>query len=56
MFNGTILENVANGFAGTPMADLGEEEKLKLVEDACKAAYAHEFIEKLPQVRSSSVL
>ncbi|KAK3372106.1 P-loop containing nucleoside triphosphate hydrolase protein [Podospora didyma] len=49
LFNGTILENVSNGFAGTPMADLGEDEKLKLVEDACKAAYAHEFIEKLPQ-------
>lgn len=50
MFNGTVYENVANGLSGTPMADLDEEQKRKLVQEACQAAFAHEFIEKMPQV------
>jgi ATP-binding cassette, subfamily B (MDR/TAP), member 1 len=49
MFNGTVYQNVAYGLSGTPMADLPDEEKQKLVEDACKAAYAHEFVERLPK-------
>ncbi|KAK6514979.1 hypothetical protein TWF506_007337 [Arthrobotrys conoides] len=48
LFNGTIFENIAYGLSGTPEAGLSEDEKFKLVEEACKAAYAHEFIEKLP--------
>lgn len=50
MLEGTVFQNVVNGLAGTPMADLSDEEKQRLVEDACRAAYAHEFIEKLPEV------
>ncbi|KAK3367251.1 P-loop containing nucleoside triphosphate hydrolase protein [Lasiosphaeria ovina] len=49
MFNGTIFENVANGLSGTKLEDLDDEQKLKLVEDACRAAYAHEFIERLSE-------
>ncbi|KAK4442563.1 P-loop containing nucleoside triphosphate hydrolase protein [Podospora aff. communis PSN243] len=49
MFNGTVFENVANGLSGTAMADLSEAEKRKLVEEACQAAFAHEFIEKMPE-------
>ncbi|KAK3950540.1 P-loop containing nucleoside triphosphate hydrolase protein, partial [Pseudoneurospora amorphoporcata] len=49
MLEGTVFQNVVNGLAGTPMADLSDEEKQRLVEDACRAAYAHEFIEKLPE-------
>ncbi|KAK6500277.1 hypothetical protein TWF481_010622 [Arthrobotrys musiformis] len=48
LFNGTIFENIAYGLSGTSEAKLSDDEKLKLVEEACKAAYAHEFIEKLP--------
>ena len=51
MFNGSIFQNVAFGLSGTPMADLPDGEKQKLVEDACRAAYAHEFIEKFPKVQ-----
>jgi ABC-type multidrug transport system fused ATPase/permease subunit len=51
LFTGTVFENVANGLAGTEMDTLPVDEKIKLVEEACKAAFAHEFIEKLPQVR-----
>ena len=49
LFNGTVLENVAYGLAGTPQASqLSEPEERRLVIDACRAAYAHGFIEKLP--------
>ncbi|EGX45057.1 hypothetical protein AOL_s00173g158 [Orbilia oligospora ATCC 24927] len=49
LFNGTIFENIAYGLSGTPEARLPDDQKFKLVEEACKAAYAHEFIEKLPK-------
>ncbi|KAK3364499.1 P-loop containing nucleoside triphosphate hydrolase protein [Lasiosphaeria hispida] len=49
LFNGTVFQNVANGLSGTPMADLDDEHKRKLVEDACLAAFAHEFIEEMPR-------
>ncbi len=55
MFNGTVYQNVVNGLSGTLMADLDEAEKRKLVEDACRSAFAHEFIEKMPKVRSFSL-
>ncbi|CAM1507486.1 Fc.00g071270.m01.CDS01 [Cosmosporella sp. VM-42] len=48
LFNGTVFQNVAYGLSGTPQAELPHDEKYKLVENACKAAYAYEFIEKLP--------
>jgi len=52
LFNDTILQNVAYGLCGTPLADLPEEDKLRMVKDACKEAFADEFIKKLPLVRS----
>src|SRR4051812_30232009 len=51
MFNGTVYENVVNGLSGTPMAEFDEAQKRKLVEEACRAAFAHEFVEKMPDVR-----
>ncbi|KAM7188807.1 P-loop containing nucleoside triphosphate hydrolase protein [Naviculisporaceae sp. PSN 640] len=48
LFNGTVFENVSYGLAGTPMADFSQEEKMKLVKEACKSAFADEFVEKLP--------
>ena len=48
MFNGTVFENIANGLAGTPLAHADDEQKRKLVEEACRAAFASEFIEKMP--------
>lgn len=50
LFSGTIFQNVADGLTGTPAADLPDEEKQKLVKEACQAAYAHDFIEDLPNV------
>jgi len=47
LFTGTVFQNVAKGFIGEQV-NLPEKEQLQLVKEACMAAYAHEFIEKLP--------
>jgi len=52
LFSGTVFENVACGLYGTDKADFSEYEQRKLVEEACTAAYADEFIEKLPKVHT----
>jgi ATP-binding cassette subfamily B (MDR/TAP) protein 1 len=49
LFRGSVFRNVAHGLEGTPQADLPDEEKMKLVLQACKDAYAHDFIEQLPK-------
>jgi ATP-binding cassette subfamily B (MDR/TAP) protein 1 len=49
LFNDTLYNNVAFGLSGTEYQDLPKEEKMKMVEEACREAYAEEFISKLPQ-------
>lgn len=53
LFSGTIYQNVVDGLTGTDMVDLPDDEKRRLVREACQAAYAHDFIEDLPKVRFS---
>lgn len=48
LFNDTIYNNVAYGLCGTQWQDATKEEKMAMVIDACKEAYAHEFISDLP--------
>lgn len=48
IFNSTIYQNVEYGLIGTELEHESEETKRKLVEDACKEAFADEFIVKLP--------
>lgn len=48
LFSGTILDNVVYGLMGTRFEDDSKESKMQLVREACKAAYAHDFIEQLP--------
>ncbi|KAF5855225.1 hypothetical protein ETB97_009654 [Aspergillus alliaceus] len=55
LFNATIFENVAYGLAGTEYADASQEEQLQRVITACKAAYAHDFIEALPEKYDTQV-
>jgi ABC-type multidrug transport system fused ATPase/permease subunit len=50
LFNDTIYKNVAYGFIGTEWEDAEEEKKRELVAQACKEAYADEFISRLPDV------
>jgi ATP-binding cassette subfamily B (MDR/TAP) protein 1 len=48
LFNDTIFTNVAYGLYGTQYDELPDNEKLVMVEDACRQASADEFITKLP--------
>lgn len=47
LFQGTVYENVAKGLVGEQL-DLPVEKQVKLVEEACKASNAHDFIQELP--------
>ncbi|KAJ5314049.1 uncharacterized protein N7443_000933 [Penicillium atrosanguineum] len=49
LFNDTIFNNVSFGLVGTRWENEPESVKAKLVEDACKESFAHEFIERLPK-------
>ncbi|THY46558.1 ATP-binding cassette multidrug transport protein [Aureobasidium pullulans] len=49
LFNGTVFENICNGLVGTPWEHLPRDERLARVKDAAQTAYAHDFIEALPQ-------
>lgn len=47
LFSGTVFENVANGLLD-PQRLLSRDDQLKLVQSACEASNAHEFIVELP--------
>lgn len=51
LFNDSIYKNVANGLMGTEWENESDEKKLEMVKEACKEAFADEFIDKLPEVR-----
>jgi|SRR3569833_638752 len=50
LFNDTIYRNVEHGLVGTEWEHAPTEVKSKLVENACKEAFADEFISRLPDV------
>lgn len=49
LFNGSVFDNVTNGLVGTVWETASREEQMKLVEEAAKLAFAHDFIIELPQ-------
>lgn len=49
LFQGSVFDNIAHGLVGTERESLPHEEKLLLVQDAAKLAFAHDFISELPQ-------
>ncbi|KAG6331124.1 hypothetical protein ID866_7968 [Astraeus odoratus] len=49
LFATTIKENVAYGLIGTPHEHASEEEKLRLVKEACIKSNADGFVNKLPK-------
>ncbi|PLB48611.1 ATP-binding cassette multidrug transport protein [Aspergillus steynii IBT 23096] len=55
LFNGSVFENVAYGLAGTEHVHASKDEQLDRVIKACKAAYAHDFIERLPEAYDTQV-
>ena len=48
LFSTTIKENVAYGLIGSPYEHASDEEKFKLVQEACIKSNADDFITKLP--------
>jgi ATP-binding cassette, subfamily B (MDR/TAP), member 1 len=54
IFNDTIYKNVENGLVGSVWEHSDAETKKTLVEDACKEAFADEYISRLPEVRGPS--
>lgn len=55
LFNDTIKNNVSFGLLGTEWENVLDEEKLQRVKEACREAFADEFIEKLPKGESHAV-
>jgi ATP-binding cassette subfamily B (MDR/TAP) protein 1 len=51
LFNDTIAKNVEYGLIGTKWEHTTKKQKRKLVTQACKEAFAEEFITQLPEVR-----
>ncbi|KAH6998433.1 P-loop containing nucleoside triphosphate hydrolase protein [Ilyonectria sp. MPI-CAGE-AT-0026] len=49
LFNDSIYQNVVYGLIGSQWADESDEKKRELVKEACKEAFADEFIDKLPE-------
>lgn len=49
LFNDTLYNNIIYGLCGTEHENLSKDEKMKMVEEACREAYAEEFICKLPE-------
>jgi ATP-binding cassette subfamily B (MDR/TAP) protein 1 len=49
LFNATVFQNVAYGLVGTSYEKAPEAEQMKLVAEACRSAFANEFIEHLPE-------
>ncbi|KAE8137518.1 P-loop containing nucleoside triphosphate hydrolase protein [Aspergillus pseudotamarii] len=49
LFNTSVFENIANGLIGTPWEAASQEEQMQRVQAAAKLAFAHEFIQTLPQ-------
>ncbi|MCJ1437783.1 hypothetical protein MMC27_007170 [Xylographa pallens] len=48
LFNETIHNNVARGLIGSQWEDASAVKKQELVEEACKEAFADEFVRRLP--------
>lgn len=48
LFSGTVYQNIANGLVGE-QKDLPAEKQMILIQEACKASNAHDFIEQLPE-------
>ncbi|WKT50467.1 AAA ATPase domain [Fusarium oxysporum f. sp. vasinfectum] len=55
LFNDTIYSNVLNGLIGTKWENEPDEKKREMVYEACKEAFADEFIEKLPEGYNTAV-
>ncbi|KAL4935116.1 hypothetical protein BDV06DRAFT_234625 [Aspergillus oleicola] len=49
LFNGSVFENIANGLVGTQWEASPQEDQMQRVQEAATLAFAHDFIQALPQ-------
>ncbi|KAK1147147.1 hypothetical protein N8T08_001886 [Aspergillus melleus] len=49
LFNGSVFENIANGLVGTQWESASQDDQMQRVHEAAKLAFAHDFIQNLPQ-------
>lgn len=49
LFNGSVFENIANGLVGTQWEAASQEDQMQRIQEAAKLAFAHDFIQNLPQ-------
>lgn len=55
LFNDTIFKNVSFGLIGTKWENEPDSVKAEIVENACREAFADEFIDRLPKVCISPI-
>lgn len=55
LFNTSIFKNIAHGLHGTQWENISEEEKRKMVHNACVEANAADFVDELPDKYDSIV-
>lgn len=48
LFQGSVYENIEQGLVGTPWENNTREEKMELVQNAARLAFAHDFVSELP--------
>ncbi|KAL1792862.1 hypothetical protein ACET3X_009369 [Alternaria dauci] len=55
LFSTTIYESILHGLVNTEYADVSDEKKMELIENAAKIANAHDFIMDLPEKYQTKV-
>ncbi|USP78805.1 ABC multidrug transporter mdr1 [Curvularia clavata] len=55
LFSTTIYESILHGLVNTQYADVSDEKKMELIENAAKIANAHDFIMDLPEKYQTKV-
>ncbi|KAH9878207.1 hypothetical protein J1614_003424 [Plenodomus biglobosus] len=55
LFSTTIYESIAHGLVNTEHANVSDEKKMELIEQAAKIANAHEFINEFPDKYQTKV-
>ena len=55
LFAASIRDNVAHGLINTPYEHLPDDEKFRMIRDACIMANADDFVKKLPDGYSTQV-
>ncbi|KAF2010805.1 P-loop containing nucleoside triphosphate hydrolase protein [Aaosphaeria arxii CBS 175.79] len=55
LFQGTVFQNIAYGLVGTRWESASQDEQMRLVQEAAKVSFAHDFITELPEGYHTSI-